>query len=70
MDTKNPFSGVKVLAHYRTSNRYNQSSEIMDFIDTSTGQVVLSIGTDYSDDYYPSFVANFNPAAMSINADK
>lgn len=70
VDTKNPFSGVEVLASYRDINKYNETSEIIDFIDTTTGEVVLSVGTDSSDDYYPSFIAHFNPAAMSINAGK
>ena len=70
VDTKNPFSGVEVLASYRDINKYNESSEIIDFIDTTTGEVVLSVGTDNSDDYYPCFVSYFNPAAMSINAGK
>lgn len=70
IDTKNPFSGVEVLAHYRNTNNYNEVSEIIDFVDTTTGEVVLSVGTDNSDDYYPCFVAHFNPAAMSINAGK
>ena len=67
VDTKNPFSGVEVLASYRDINKYNETSEIIDFIDTTTGEVVLSVGTDNSDDYYPCFVAHFNPLAMSIN---
>lgn len=70
VDTKNPFSGVEVVASYRNINKYNETSEIIDFIDTTTGEVVLSVGTDNSDDYYPCFVAHFNPAAMSINAGK
>ncbi len=30
--------------------------------------VVLEVGTDNSDDYYPSFVANFQPENMATNA--
>lgn len=70
VDTKNPFNGVEVIASYRDINKYNETSEIVDFIDTTTGDIVLSVGTDNSDDYYPCFVAYFNPAAMSINVGK
>jgi hypothetical protein len=30
-----------------------------------TGQTVLSVGTDYSEDYYPSFVGYHDPEALS-----
>jgi hypothetical protein len=37
------------------------------FKDQLTGKVVLEVGTNNSDDYYPSFVANFCPDAMPDN---
>ena len=67
LDIKNPFENVEVVASYRDSNKYNEKSDIMDFIDTTTGKVVLSVGTGNTDDYYPYFVASFDPTAMSVN---
>lgn len=68
-DIKNPFNGVEVLAVYCDKKGYDQA-DIIDFVDTTTGETVLSVGTDNTDDYYPYFVAHFNPAAMSINVGK
>lgn len=67
LDIKNPFTDVEVVASYRNSNKYNESSDVVDFIDTTTDKVVLSIGTDNTDDYYPYFVGYFDPTAMSVN---
>ena len=67
VDTKNPFTGVEVLASHRDQNSYGEVSDIIDFLDTTTGRVVLSVGTGNTDDYYPYFVAYFDPTAMSIN---
>jgi hypothetical protein len=43
--------------------------EVINFIDIVTKETVLSIGTDYSDSYYPSFVDYFNPTNLAINKD-
>jgi hypothetical protein len=58
---KNTFSQIEVLGVIR------KDEDIIDFIDTITGRKVLSIGTDYSDYYYPSFVCDFIPENMNIN---
>lgn len=65
VDTKeinNAFTGVEVKGVYKESG-----DVILCLVDTTTNEAVLTVGTDYSDDYYPYFVANFNPAAMSVN---
>ncbi len=48
-------------------NSDHEDNVILDFIDVTTGKIVFSLGTDYSDDYYPRFVANFDPTAMVVN---
>lgn len=64
---ENTFFPVRVFGQYRTTNG-SRDCEILELIDSSSGQMVLEVGTDNSDDYYPSFVANFSPEAMSVNA--
>lgn len=71
-EIKNPFSGVEVKGVYRTtSGSYEdwtrKSCSILDLVDTTTNEIVVSIGTDNDDDYYPWFVAHFDPTAMSVN---
>lgn len=70
-EIKNPFSGVEVKGVYRTKSGGDswsaQRCSIMDFVDTTTNEVVMSIGTDNDDDYYPWFVGYFDPKAMSVN---
>jgi len=64
---KNVFPEGKVFARHRTEGEYSSKDDVIEFIDMTTGEVVLEIGTCDLDDYYPGFVANFNPAAMACN---
>lgn len=48
----------------------SEASDTIDFIDIITEKPVLSIGTDHSDDYYPSCVMYFQPENLAINNDK
>jgi hypothetical protein len=66
----NTFAPIEVLVSYRdkTEGSYKGNCEILDFADTKNGKRVMEIGTDDSDDYYPSFVANWSPENLSINA--
>lgn len=63
----NTFVMQKVVGIYRTTGKYGDVKDILELIDGVTGRVVVEVGTDNSDDYYPSFVANFDPTAMVIN---
>jgi hypothetical protein len=63
---KNKFPATKVMGIMRGKTNYNEH-DIIDFYDVKTGKIVLSIGTEDVDDYYPMFVAFFDPTAMSIN---
>lgn len=60
-DIKNQFPACRVLGRHRTN-------DVLELIDVATGKVVLEVGTDNTDDYYPSYVASFHPEAMAINA--
>jgi len=66
---KNTFEGVHVDCVYqdKTTGYYSQECDILRLVDAETGEVVLEVGTDRTDDYYPSFVGSFNPEAMVIN---
>lgn len=68
MPMENVFPPVKVLARQRPAGRYGREADILELIDIQTGGVVLEVGTDNTDDYYPSYVASFSPENMSTNA--
>jgi hypothetical protein len=58
----NVFGPVKVVGRER--------GEVIEFVDAANSQTILEVGTDNSDDYYPSFVNHFYPDRMAINAGK
>lgn len=69
----NNFEPVEVEVTYREKtedNDWSTDCEILDFTDTKNGKKVLEIGTDNTDDYYPSFVACFTPENLSINENR
>jgi len=53
------FPGVEVVVR-KKPNDYGEN-DTLEFINSKNGEVVLEVGTDNSDDYYPCFVANFYP---------
>lgn len=59
---------VVVFAHMREN--FSRERGILDFYDVKNGKLVLSVGTDNTEDYYPCFVDNFTPENMSINDDR
>lgn len=58
----NVFAGCEVVAKKKAGNNVT-----LEFIDATTGKVVLEVGTDNTDDYYPWFVGNFTPENLAIN---
>ena len=66
---ENRFTPVEVLGIYRDRSRYDEA-DIIQFFDTKNGKLVLEVGTDRSDDYYPSFVGSFTPENMHVNEGK
>jgi hypothetical protein len=70
-EIKNVFPRVRVLARYVEgghSDTYASTNDLLELIDIANGQTVLLVGTENSDDYYPSYVAKFWPERLSINA--
>jgi hypothetical protein len=64
---KNVFPPVRVIGRHREKGSYNDVNDILELIDAGTGQLVLEVGTENTDEYYPCFVASFNPEAMTPN---
>jgi len=62
--TSNTFEPIEVLA--AMSDGYDE--DVLKIIDTKTGKTVIEVGTTSASDYYPSFVFNFHPENMAINA--
>ena len=65
----NNFPGQCVIATMRPDEDY-EKNDILDLIDAVTGKVVLSVGTENTDNYYPYWVALFSPENMAINSGK
>lgn len=63
---KNVFPPIRVVAKKKAPG-YGEN-DTLEFIDATTGKVVAEVGTDNSDDHYPSFVGAFFPANMATNA--
>lgn len=66
----NTFEPCEVLGSMRGKSEYGDNNDVVDFIDTTTGKIVLSIGTTNYDDYYPCFEGTFTPENMAINQGK
>lgn len=61
----NRFRGVRVFAkHYTMGGRNAYDIVILTEVN---GNDIAEFGTDYTDDYYPSFVASFRPEQMKVN---
>lgn len=63
----NVFVPIRVLARKKPDDRYGNVNDTLELIDVVTGKVVLEVGTDNTDDYYPSFVSAFWPEHMASN---
>lgn len=48
----------------------NNLSDVIEIIDLWTHKVIIEVGTDHTDEWYPSFVASFHPENMNINKGK
>lgn len=66
---KNMFAPVKVIGRHRTKGEHRGVDDVLELIDAANGKVILEVGTDNTDDYYPSFVASWHPGEMAVNAE-
>jgi len=65
---KNKFPPCHVIGTRRQDREY-EKNDVIDFIDILTGKIVLSVGTENTNDYYPCFVGTFDPTAMCYNEE-
>ncbi len=64
---KNVFVGCDVICRHIQKGEYDDH-DILALVDAKTGKTVLRVGTGNYNDYYPYFVAEFDPTAMAVNA--
>ena len=64
---ENKFPPLKVNIIEMPDGKWGKNDG-MDFIDSLTGKIVMSIGTEGVGDYYPSFISRFHPENMAHNA--
>jgi hypothetical protein len=62
----NVFPPIKVIGKKKGNDRWD-INDVLQLTDAVTGLVVLEVGTDNTDDYYPSFVGYFRPENMATN---
>lgn len=70
---KNVFTPVRVIARVcKETGRlpYRNSADLLQLVDIANGKVILEVGTDNTDDYYPCFVASWVPENMALNATR
>jgi len=63
---ENTFPPIKVIGVEMPSD-YDRKNDAIEFFDSITGKIVLSVGTENVDDYYPIFISRFNPENMVCN---
>ena len=64
---KNIFPEVEVLVRDMGDEKYHTHNDALEFIDIKNGKVILTVGTENTDDYYPYFTSEFVPENMSLN---
>ena len=68
-EISNVFLPTKVVVkqYLDNSDCGDECCDTIELVDIITKEVVLRVGTDLSDSYYPTFVSEFIPEAMSSN---
>jgi hypothetical protein len=64
---RNAFAPVRVVGRYRDKGEYSGTDDVLELIDVANGAVILEIGTENVDDYYPGFCAHWHPERMAVN---
>lgn len=62
----NVFEPCAVVGRARADESHSKN-DTLELVDARTGLVVLAVGTDNTDDYYPVCVLDFTPEAMAVN---
>ncbi len=72
----NRFSPQAVIAEYDSwnyddeDNYYHCEGDILILRDAVTKEIVLKVGTDHSDSYYPYAIFEWHPENLSINKNR
>jgi hypothetical protein len=72
---KNTFPKHEVLCEMKNEEyvndvNYADDDELIEMVDVITGKVVLEVGTDISEEYYPSCVMRWYPENLAINSKR
>jgi len=73
----NQFPPIEVVATLETGRRLRDwlgrdignEHELLQLHDARNGKLIMEVGTIYVNDYYPEFVAWFDPTGMYVNDD-
>lgn len=55
------YAAWPVVVSHRTKSEYGGEDDVIEIRMAETGDLVLVVGTENVDDYYPSFVASYTP---------
>lgn len=61
------FIPCDVIGKMKEKTDEDPDDEVLQFLNAGTGSVVMEIGTSDCTDYYPGFVAEFNPGNLKTN---
>ncbi len=65
---KNTFPPQQMFVTMRSDDTWRKN-DTLEFTDVETLKLVLALGTDNTDDWYPYFVFEWNPENMAINIE-
>jgi hypothetical protein len=60
-EMKNTFAAIDIVARHRTDGEYGDEDDVLEIINASSGKIILEVGTESTDDYYPGYIARFHP---------
>jgi len=60
------FPPQKVIGKMKANEEYSQN-DVIEFYDATTNDLVLAIGTDNYNDYYPCCILDWRPQNLAIN---
>ncbi len=60
------FPPQKVIGKMREDEDYSKN-DVIEFYDAITTKLVLALGTDNYDDYYPSCIMDWSPENLAVN---
>ena len=64
---KNRFPAQDVIITQHHREHTDGSKHFYSIVDVITGKVILEIGTDYTDSFYPMAICHYYPENMAIN---